>query len=88
LHLGKVGDEMVNNQGNKIPEWVQMHPYTMLLLLFIFFVGMCLISHRRISRKINGGNLLKHPLGRMLLYFYILTALAIVFLLVNYFTAK
>ena len=67
----------------KLPTWFISHPYAVLFIICMLLAGVYIICRPRISRKADDGDQGKHPLGKIVIYFYILTAMAIVALIVN-----
>jgi hypothetical protein len=64
--------------------WVASHPYTELFLFFAFIAGMYMIFIPRVLRKINEGSQGKQPLPKIVILFYIMTAFAIVELIISF----
>ena len=69
----------------KIPTWLLSHQFAVLFVIFILLVGVYLIYQPRISRKADEGGRGNHPLRKTVIYFYIMIAMAIVSLIINYF---
>jgi len=64
------------------------HHYTLLFLFFIFIVGVYVVFLPRISQKMNKGGQGKHPLPKVVVYFCIMTVLAVLSLVINYLRSK
>jgi hypothetical protein len=72
----------------KLPTFFLLHPYTVLFLISILLVAIYIIYLPKASRKTNEEGRGKHPLRKIVIYFYIITAMAIVSLLVSYLRGK